>query len=168
MTGGAYADTTAGTTQTDAFAYDGSGNRTRSTRNSTLTAYVPNAADQYASVGGTAQSYDAAGNQTLVKLPDGPGLTLSYDAENRLLTEERNAGVVASDKAHVVNTYDALQRRIMKQAYIRNPANTAWVLGKTILFTYEPKKENGKQCSRAQRIDIEVDGEYWSVAEGSP
>jgi RHS repeat-associated protein len=65
--------------------------------------YVPNALNQYASVGGTSLSYDAKGNLT----GDGQA-TYSYDAENRL-TSATKAGTTT------VYIYDGEGRRIAKQ-----------------------------------------------------
>jgi RHS repeat-associated protein len=65
-------------------------------------AYVPNTLNQYASVGGTAFTYDLKGNLTA----DGAS-TYAYDAENRL-TQAARVGVTTT------YAYDGLGRRISK------------------------------------------------------
>jgi RHS repeat-associated protein len=89
------------------FAYDTIGNRKSATDGVTAAAYTPNALNQYTAIQEgaalTEPTYDADGNL----LADGI-LTCQWDGENRL------AGVTRADGTQVVNTYDALGRRVRK------------------------------------------------------
>jgi YD repeat-containing protein len=65
-------------------------------------AYVPNALNQYGSVGGTAFTYDVRGNLT----SDGVW-TFGYDTENHLVSAAKTGTTVAY-------TYDPIGRRHLK------------------------------------------------------
>jgi len=84
------------------FSYDSVYNRTlwTDTLGSVSTSYTDNALNQYSAVGGTTPTYDSKGNITSGY---GGGLTLAYDAENRLTS----AGAVTYG-------YDVLGRRISR------------------------------------------------------
>jgi RHS repeat-associated protein len=73
------------------------------------TAYVPNALNQYGSVGGQQSSYDTNGN-LLTWFPLGGKHTYTYDSENRLTT----AAVNGSATATISYDYDGLGRRMSK------------------------------------------------------
>jgi YD repeat-containing protein len=102
---------------TDAFAYDGIGNRLTSsvsTLNPTnTTSYTTNAVNQYTGLAGgstDAPAYDLNGNTTALR-----GKALRYDEENRL--------VEASDATRAVTyIYDGLGRRVER---IDQPAGGA-------------------------------------------
>ena len=72
-------------------------------------AYVPNKLNQYNSVAGQAQTYDASGN-LLTWFQNGVKQTYTYDSENRLRTAATDGTATAS----VSYDYDPLGRRITK------------------------------------------------------
>lgn len=90
------------------FTLDLDGNRTAAGG----TSYVPNALDQYASVGGTSHQHDLSGNLT-----DDGTLAYGYDAENRL-TSASGVGLTAT------YGYDPFGRRVRKTV---GGATTLWV-----------------------------------------
>lgn len=129
VVGGAYVATATGS-QTEAFAYDASGNRLTSVRNGANISYAPNANDQYTAVGGNVQNYDANGNNTLTSIPGAASaIAMTWDSENRMLSTQ-------SSSARSENGYDALHRRVSKKVYTSNGSG-GWNLDKTILFTYD-------------------------------
>jgi RHS repeat-associated protein len=71
--------------------------------------YVPNALDEYASVGGQTLTYDLNGN-LLTWFPSTGQHTYTYDSENRL----SSAAVAGSATPSIFYDYDALGRRISK------------------------------------------------------
>ncbi|HEY3654734.1 MAG TPA: RHS repeat-associated core domain-containing protein [Steroidobacteraceae bacterium] len=73
------------------------------------TAYVPNALNEYASVGGQTSGYDLNGNLLTWYPPSGQS-TYTYDSENRLAT----AAVNGSSTASISYDYDGLGRRVSK------------------------------------------------------
>ncbi|WP_346189594.1 RHS repeat-associated core domain-containing protein [Rubritalea halochordaticola] len=84
-----------------AYAFDGIGNRTSATEDTTTVNYTANSKNQYSAVGTTSQTYDADGNLT----NDGTYKYI-YDAENRLIK--------TTDQSDVTVTwykYDYLSRR---------------------------------------------------------
>ncbi|MES1191931.1 MAG: RHS repeat domain-containing protein [Steroidobacter sp.] len=74
-----------------------------------ITAYVPNALNQYSSVGGQSSTYDANGN-LLTWFPPGGQSTYTYDSENRLTSAAINGSTTPS----VFYDYDGLGRRFSK------------------------------------------------------
>ena len=101
------------------YDYDAVGNRTRTTINGVVTEYVTNAMNQYTSVGGVAQSYDANGNLTF----DGVN-TFTYDVHNRVARVSGPQGVSEYE-------YDALGNRIaatvngVRTEYLFDPFSAA-------------------------------------------
>jgi RHS repeat-associated protein len=67
------------------YAYDAEGNRTTVTDNGATTTYQTNDLNQYTSIGGFNQAFDASGNQTSASGPSGPA-GYAYDTEGRLLS----------------------------------------------------------------------------------
>jgi YD repeat-containing protein len=84
------------------YHYDAAGNRTSTVTSSGTVVYVPNALNQYTSVGGVAQTYDANGNLT----GDGTN-TYVFDAENRLVSATTASGAASY-------AYDPFMRRTKK------------------------------------------------------
>lgn len=70
------------------------------------TAYVPNALNQYGSVGGNTMSYDPNGNLKTL-FPSSGAQAYTFDTENRLIT----VAVAGSATPSVFYDYDALERR---------------------------------------------------------
>ena len=64
------------------YDYDNIGNRNTATEGEEVTAYTANELNQYTAVGDFAPTFDAAGNQTLVKTATGIW-SVEYNAENR-------------------------------------------------------------------------------------
>ena len=77
----------------------------------TTTAYVPNALNEYASYGGSSDSYDPNGN-LLGWVSSGGQQSYSYDSENRLTQAIVNGG----GSSTVTFDYDGLGRRVSKSA----------------------------------------------------
>lgn len=95
------------TSETESQTLDRVGNRESHTpRGGSPTAYtLANAANEYATIGGTGVTYDAAGNLTA----DEPGRQYFYDEQNRLTQIRAPGGVtVLANYA-----YDALGRRVL-------------------------------------------------------
>ena len=67
------------------YAYDAEGNRTTVTDNGVTTDYQTNDVNEYTSIGGANQTFDAGGDQTSASDPSGPA-SYAYDVEGRLLT----------------------------------------------------------------------------------
>ena len=67
---------------THGYDYDNIGNRNTATEGEEVTAYAANELNQYTAVGDFAPTFDAAGNQTLVKTATGIW-SVEYNAENR-------------------------------------------------------------------------------------
>ncbi|CAN5839571.1 hypothetical protein BH11VER1_BH11VER1_35700 [soil metagenome] len=129
VVGGAYAATASGN-QTEGFGYDAAGNRLSSAKNGYVTAYTANTLDQYMSVAGETQTYDANGNNTQAVIPgSASAMAIQWDSENRLLTTQ-------SATAKSENGYDPLQRRVWKKVYAPNGSG-GWNLAKTVVFTYD-------------------------------
>jgi len=93
--------------QVESTTFDRVGNRESHTdRADTVTAYgTVNTANEYASIGGTPVTYDAAGNLSV----DQNGRQYSYDELNRL---KQVRGPVPTSTVLATYTYDALGRRI--------------------------------------------------------
>jgi YD repeat-containing protein len=92
--------------QIETTTFDRVGNRESHTnRAGTVTAYgAINPANEYPTIGGSAVTYDAAGNITV----DQDGRQYAYDEQNRLIQ------IKAADDTVLANyTYDALGRRIV-------------------------------------------------------
>ncbi|SHI70367.1 RHS repeat-associated core domain-containing protein [Rubritalea squalenifaciens DSM 18772] len=88
------------------YAFDGIGNRTTATENTTTVNYTANSKNQYSSVGGTSRTHDADGNLT------NDGKTYVYDAENRLIEVKDTGGNTVEQYE-----YDYLSRRITRSVY---------------------------------------------------
>ena len=69
------------------YRYDAAGNRTAVIENGVATTYTSNELDEYITVGGDTQTYDADGDLTA-----GSGATYSYDALGRLVSVSSAAG----------------------------------------------------------------------------
>lgn len=129
VTGGAYTATNSGS-QTEAFAYDAAGNRLTSARNGANMSYTINANDQYTSIEGNVQTYDANGNNTLATIPGAASaIVMTWDSENRMMSTQSNV-------AKTENGYDALHRRVSKKVYTSNGSG-GWNLDKTLVFIYD-------------------------------
>ncbi len=88
------------------WTYDDTGSRLTETAGSSTT-YVPNALNQYASVGGVTQVYDTNGNL----IDDGTN-TYTFDSQSRLvsaLADDGAGGTIAASYG-----YDAFMRRVRK------------------------------------------------------
>ena len=85
-----YAATCSGATDYIRWSYDLVGNRTAETRPSGTTTYVYDTADQAATIGATAQTYDFNGNHT-----GGGGTCYAYDAANRLVSASNGSATWA-------------------------------------------------------------------------
>ena len=88
------------------YAFDGIGNRTSATENTTTVNYTANSKNQYSTVGGTSRTHDADGNLT------NDGKTYVYDAENRLIEVKDTGGNTVEQYE-----YDYLSRRITRSVY---------------------------------------------------
>jgi RHS repeat-associated protein len=88
------------------WTYDDAGNRLTETAGSTST-YVPNALNQYASVGGTTQVYDTNGN-----LVDDGTNTYTFDSQSRLVSALADDGLGGTISASYA--YDPFMRRTRK------------------------------------------------------
>jgi RHS repeat-associated protein len=145
VTAGSYLATPSGN-QSDGFAYDGTGNRTTSARNGVNVSYSANALEQYSAVGGAVPTYDAAGNTLSLPVPGGTAVEMTWDAENRMLSSTRNGAAVGGtvlplasslvNGARVVNRYDVLHRRVVKEVHAPNGSG-GWTLQERRLFTYD-------------------------------
>ncbi|SHK49606.1 RHS repeat-associated core domain-containing protein, partial [Rubritalea squalenifaciens DSM 18772] len=88
------------------YAFDGIGNRTSATENTTTVNYTANSKNQYSTVGGTSRTHDTDGNLT------NDGKTYIYDAENRLIEVKDTGGNTVEQYE-----YDYLSRRITRSVY---------------------------------------------------
>ena len=93
-----------GTARTVAYTYDASGNRLLVNDSGTSQNYAANALNQYTSVGGTAQTYDANGN-----LIGTSSAAYAYDAQNRLVNATVNGTVTTF-------AYDPRNRAVQRTA----------------------------------------------------
>jgi RHS repeat-associated protein len=145
VTAGSYLATPSGN-QSDGFAYDAMGNRTSSARNGVNVSYSANALEQYSAVGGAVPIYDAGGNALSLPVPGGATVEMTWDAENRMLSSTRNGAAVGAtvlplasslvNGARVVNRYDVLHRRVVKEVHAPNGSG-GWTLQERRLFTYD-------------------------------
>jgi RHS repeat-associated protein len=145
VTAGSYLATPSGN-QSDGFAYDGMGNRTTSARNGVNVSYSANALEQYSAVGGAVPTYDAGGNTLSLPVPGSVTVGMTWDAENRMLSSTRNGAAVGAtvlplasslvNGARVVNRYDVLHRRVVKEVHAPNGSG-GWTLQERRLFTYD-------------------------------
>jgi len=145
VTAGSYLATPSGN-QSDGFAYDAMGNRTTSARNGVNVSYSANALEQYSAVGGEVPIYDAGGNALSLPVPGGATVDMTWDAENRMLSSTRNGAAVGAtvlplasslvNGARVVNRYDVLHRRVVKEVHAPNGSG-CWTLQERRLFTYD-------------------------------
>ena len=129
-----------GLTQT--FGYDAAGNRTRDTRNGHVTLYQANAMNRYTNIGGVKQHHDANGNLTWdgsrfyaygafdrfrydcsarrlhfpVVLYRGNQQAVTTDVSATAVTAAEISGVSAPLALSTAHSYDALGRRVRKQA----------------------------------------------------
>lgn len=98
----------------DSYAYDQIGNRKTSRKGDAAdTVYTANALNQYATIGTTAPTYDADGNQLTgltptENLPDRGAFSFTYNAENRPVQVGQNGEVRES------YSYDHMGRRVHK------------------------------------------------------
>ena len=95
-----------------AYDYDNIGNRETATESDITTNYTANALNQYTAVGDFTPTFDADGNQTLVKTTTGIW-SITYDAENRPVSftnAETNTGIECA--------YDHMGRRATKKVTI--------------------------------------------------
>ncbi|MFO0799724.1 MAG: LamG-like jellyroll fold domain-containing protein [Gemmataceae bacterium] len=105
------------------YTYDARGNRTSTVVNGVTTAYTPNDLNQYTSVGGVAQTYDADGNL----LADGTN-TYTYDVFGRVTSTTTAVGTTTY-------TYDALGNRSSRTTggqttrFVSDPTDPANVFG---------------------------------------
>ncbi len=91
------------------YAYDAIGNRTSATEDGTSTAYTSNRLNQYTAEGSFTPTFDADGNQTLIKTSTGTW-SVTYNAKNRPVRFEK------ADSSIVVEcTYDTMGRRATKK-----------------------------------------------------
>ncbi len=95
------------------YFYDATGNRTRTVSNGVTTLYTANNMNQYVTVGGVAQSYDADGNLTF----DGVN-TYRWDQLNQLIFVSGPQGVTEYE-------YDAFGNRTAK---VENGVRTAYLV----------------------------------------
>jgi RHS repeat-associated protein len=90
--------------RTVSYEWDAAGNRSRVTDNSITTNYTANNLNQYLDVGGSPLSYSKNGNLETETIT---GWTYSYDAQDRLVTAQR-------DTALVTFAYDPRNRRVIQ------------------------------------------------------
>ncbi len=102
------------------YAYDNIGNRTTATEVGVITAYASNNLNQYTSVGEFTPTFDADGNQTLVKTTTGIW-AVQYNAENRPVSFTNSASNTV-----VECTYDSMGRRATKKV-ITNGSVTSYL-----------------------------------------
>ncbi len=127
VTSGTYA---AGTTATEGFTYDATGNRLTSTKNGSSTAYNANANDGYTAIGGLTETNDDSGNLTSFNRPGISGtIAMTWDAGDQLYTASNSTG--KSEK----NSYDALHRRTLKRVW--SGVNNTGTLEKQVLYLYD-------------------------------
>ena len=95
-----------------AYDYDNIGNRETATESEITTTYTANELNQYTAIGDFTPTFDADGNQTLVKTSTGTWL-VTYDAENRPVsfTNVESSTVVEC-------AYDHMGRRVTKKVTV--------------------------------------------------
>ena len=96
------------------YSFDGVGNRLAVDDNGAVTPYVANDLNQYTSVGGIGLTYDANGN-----LAAGPGFTLTYDAQNRLIQATAATGSVTF-------AYDGRNRCVKRTTLTLDGGSSTW------------------------------------------
>ena len=95
-----------------AYYYDNIGNRETATESEISTTYTANELNQYTAVGDFTPTFDADGNQTLVKTATGIW-SITYDAENRpvnFTSTESNTVIECA--------YDSMSRRATKKVTV--------------------------------------------------
>ena len=95
-----------------AYNYDNIGNRETATESEITTSYTANELNQYTAVGDFAPTFDADGNQTLVKSSAGIW-SITYDAENRPVSFTN-----AESNTVVECAYDHMGRRATKKVTV--------------------------------------------------
>jgi RHS repeat-associated protein len=111
------------------FAYDNAGNRQTSSQSTNpVVNYSVNALNQYASIWGTTNTFDADGNLT----SDGQFSNM-WNAENRLISVMPLSVVEGSRK--VSFDYDYLGRRVRR--VVSEYTNGEWAPGSTNVFVYD-------------------------------
>jgi hypothetical protein len=137
---------TGASTLSDGFSYDAAGNWLSSQRSpNAAVAYLTNNLEQYTKVGAVTTTRDVNGNLLTATPALGKAMTLTWDAENRLLTSRRSTtGVTGpvitlssslSAGARVTSTYDVLHRRVEK--VVHRLSGSTWVLFSTTRYTYD-------------------------------
>ncbi len=95
-----------------AYDYDNIGNRNTATESEITTSYTANELNQYSAVGDFTPTFDADGNQTLVKTTTGTW-EVTYDAENRPVS------FINTESSIVVEcAYDSMGRRATKKVTV--------------------------------------------------
>ena len=95
-----------------AYDYDNIGNRETATESEITTTYTANELNQYTAVGDFTPTFDADGNQTLVKTSTGTW-EVTYDAENRPVSFTN-----AESSTVIECTYDHMGRRATKKVTV--------------------------------------------------
>jgi RHS repeat-associated protein len=98
------------------YSFDGVGNRLSVDDNGAVTPYVANDLNQYTSVAGIGLTYDANGN-----LAAGPGFTLTYDAQNRLIQATAATGSVTF-------AYDGRNRCVKRTTLTLEGGSSVWLV----------------------------------------
>jgi RHS repeat-associated protein len=96
------------------YSFDGVGNRLAVDDNGAVTPYSVNDLNQYTSVAGIGLTYDANGN-----LAAGPGFTLTYDAQNRLIQATAATGSVTF-------AYDGRNRCVKRTTLTLESGSSTW------------------------------------------
>ena len=97
-----------------AYDYDNIGNRETATESDITTSYTANELNQYTAVGDFTPTFDADGNQTLVKTTTGIWF-ITYDAENRPVNFTNSDGSTVIECA-----YDSMGRRAHKKVTVND------------------------------------------------
>lgn len=151
-----------------AYHYDALGNRTSTVINGVTAAYVANALNQYTSVDGVAQQYDADGNL----VSDGEHL-YEYDAQNRLIRVTGTEGVTEYE-------YDAMGSRTatvlngQRTEYLLDPTGLVNVIGESASESESVRYTHGiglvsreKSSMEVVHFDFDAAGSMSNVSEVS-
>ncbi|MCF6313821.1 MAG: RHS repeat-associated core domain-containing protein [Verrucomicrobiales bacterium] len=112
------------------YAYDLGGNRSQSIDGGVTTNYTANDVNEYSTVGADTPVHDDNGNLTA-----GDGLSMSWDAHNRLMVVEPSAPVDGDLRAFY--QYDGTGRRISKIVDQYDAGTTSWVASEVRSFVYD-------------------------------
>lgn len=112
------------------YAYDLGGNRSQSTDAGVVTNYTANDVNEYSAVAADVPVHDDNGNLTA-----GDGLSMSWDAHNRLMHVEPTAPVDGDQRAFY--QYDGTGRRISKIVDQYDVGTTSWVANEVRSFVYD-------------------------------